>query len=674
MAKIEEILKNNELEFQNKEERIVYEKEYIPLKDVGELIFKYFKTQFVPGKGYALDSDANKDKFGILSNLMALSTLLELDSVDVDITDFSKEFCFLTERFFESIYQTGDEEVYDASPYLFNNKDKNIWIDSYVETISKSIIVLTDMRSFLLDSQKNVNFNLNVKVRGKTYCDVSEFIPLIEECLIHSIIRLNDACIENDNQTNYSINNKVIERDNLSSVIKYKGWAFQKSSLADSKAYDSSIYFSYHATNAFLSFYSTFNICFDEFYEHKKIPSYKLRKDSKLKQNKLFFDKYIDIISDFRYKVVCSGRYFEKQLQNKSVDIAVDYIKWDLNPLSLSSVLELQDSSAPLNTLLILAIFINSGLDDDYDKINQKKYFQEQIQFALANVKKTYSFLKRESREDLITSYVLKLLERCPKEDGFIIQQLRAAYRQSDVYSLPALYCNTYANISEFLIQYPQKEMSNNLEWIMENRNNTQWYWDKNGFNINNNLYYLFALEKFYDYYKVYEEPFLDSARTIQLKDNEIVSKDKQIIKIEEEHAQELLNKENEHKNELLQQKSLLDQAIDDIICKAISGEIQNFFREMITQAEKFALEQYKYMMGQRLSPENLFDDKKYDKARYFYYIVFGKEFTNYLKKSSEDIIAYDETKASEAGILNTFEQIINENITSTFKLNKFKE
>ena len=47
---------------------------------------------------------------------------------------------------------------------------------------------------------------------------------------------------------------------------------------------------------------------------------------------------------------------------------------------------------------------------------------------------------------------------------------------------------------------------------------------------------------------------------------------------------------------------------------------------------------------------------------------------TNYLKKSSEDIIAYDETKASEAGILNTFEQIINENITSTFKLNKFKE
>lgn len=124
----------------------------------------------------------------------------------------------------------------------------------------------------------------------------------------------------------------------------------------------------------------------------------------------------------------------------------------------------------------------------------------------------------------------------------------------------------------------------------------------------------------------------------------------------------------------MLQQKSLLDQAIDDIICKAISGEIQNFFREMITQAEKFALEQYKYMMGQRLSPENLFDDKKYDKARYFYYIVFGKEFTNYLKKSSEDIIAYDETKASEAGILNTFEQIINENITSTFKLNKFKE
>ena len=64
MAKIEEILKNNELEFQNKEERIVYEKEYIPLKDVGELIFKYFKTQFVPGKGYALDSDANKDKMG----------------------------------------------------------------------------------------------------------------------------------------------------------------------------------------------------------------------------------------------------------------------------------------------------------------------------------------------------------------------------------------------------------------------------------------------------------------------------------------------------------------------------------------------------------------------------------------------------------------------------------
>ena len=51
-------------------------------------------------------------------------------------------------------------------------------------------------------------------------------------------------------------------------------------------------------------------------------------------------------------------------------------------------------------------------------------------------------------------------------------------------YDLVPLYCNTYNLVSNYVIRYPQKEMRDNLVWVLENKSADGWYWTKESFSM----------------------------------------------------------------------------------------------------------------------------------------------------------------------------------------------
>ena len=610
MAKIIEILKND-----NNKDNLIYKRQYISRKEIGSKVLESFKKLYDREKGYALDNGDNK-KFGILSNIMALSTYIELIGMDISVDHFLEEFNSLIEHVFNGIYPKGlDEEIFDASPYIFNNKETNVEIVTYVETISKAAIVLNDLRIVLIDSLNDEKFKLNVNINGKNYCEIASFIPIVEKALIGCLKALNKSCLINDNPVDYKIGGKIIERHGLSSQIKYRGWSFQApKDEKDSSEYETSIYYTYHATNTFLLIYKTFSDNFDYYFEDIKPTSAKLE-EKKYKLNETFFKQNMDILSEFRYKTVCSGRYIDNLLRKQNVDVSIDYVQSNFKAASFSDSMQLQDNVA-MNTLFILAILISAGLDDDYKYADQKNYLLEQIQFALSNVKKVYYYLKRDKREESISSYSISLLEKCPEEAKEVAQKLRLACKRVDVYPFVALYCNTYSPISDYLIDYPQKEMCNNIDWIMENKNDSEWLWDKKGYNINSNVYYLFALENFYDYYQKYEEPFLkrdaENGREISKFDkerkkyNDTVENLKfEISELTKKHNEEIvkIQKEGQEDSPLVTQLKI---TIEEVLKEKFESEIQMFLKKMLQQGRYYVVEMKKHLA------ENNYDDKAY--------------------------------------------------------------
>src|SRR5699024_10245899 len=95
--------------------RIIYE--YESAKDIGAKILEDFlKFYDKRAKSFPLDEKNNKQKFGSITDIMALSTFLELKSLDVDMSACEAIYYGLIEKVFADIYR-GDQIIFDAKPY-----------------------------------------------------------------------------------------------------------------------------------------------------------------------------------------------------------------------------------------------------------------------------------------------------------------------------------------------------------------------------------------------------------------------------------------------------------------------------------------------------------------------------------------------------------------------------
>jgi hypothetical protein len=120
--------------------------------------------------------------------------------------------------------------------------------------------------------------------------------------------------------------------------------------------------------------------------------------------------------------------------------------------------------------------------------------------------------------------------------------------------------------------------MVENLDLIMENcSDNNEWLWgDADGFNINNHLYYVVALENFYRYYENYEEKLSGNNKEYN-----------RIVKKREEEFERKLNEERLKTDSFEEQVSRLERELKDKrsgLDKEVEALAQNLFESLFEQ------------------------------------------------------------------------------------------
>lgn len=574
---------------------------YEKTETIGNLIFDDFIKLYVNKEGFPI-ADKGDKRIGLISNCMALSTLLDLNvSMGVDISKFEDGFKFLITSIYDSVYGNPLKLSFDASPYMINTPDSKL--DSYVETVSKICVIMIDLREYAIrNDQLNKSFGDSIVLKLKNGRDyrVNDFRKLkeaAEQLLVDSIDMLTKSCltIKESEIVDYKVDGKVVHRSDLDSKIRYRGWAFQMPKPDETDKYSTSIYFSYHATNAFISLYNAFT----DFFEKKVDIEKPMSDDEKEKYclDSEFFNENKELFMLFRNMTSSTGRYIDTRLKQNDVNLSFDYVNSSFKGVSSSRVMESQKNNTVIDTLLVLAILINAGIDEDYsedDNKKQKEYFYNQVQYSLTNIKKIYSILKQSEKEDLVDSYQLDsalLNDKFPSAYAKLVRKLRTDCSGIAVYDFVPLFCNTYAIIFNYLINYPQKEMVENLEWVMENRSEKAWLWEKDGFNANNNLYYIFALENFYDYYKTYELPLSNNGKEYNEKANEaqlkLDNKDRELKKVQKSLK--------ETQKALEEKRSDLDAEVykiaEKMYAENINSSIESFLKSMLDDCCHLSLE-----------------------------------------------------------------------------------
>lgn len=583
---------------------------YLDVSEMGRKIFESFKTLYVPEKGYPL---AEKDeRFGVISNVMALSTLLEIEDMGVSLDGFDKEFEFLLKDVFSSVYgersYKGSKMYFRADPYVsVTDDDKNI--DSYVETASKIAIVMIDLRNYANKHDvKGTIFGEPLYIVDRTIKSFSDLAKLAEdtfigtiEFLIKAALRVNEKEIKRR-----MIDGRVVDRKGLPADIKYRGWTFCNPN-GDDDSFDTSIYYTYHVTNVYVSLYNAYPGIINKTIsknlgEEIKSEDQNLEKEEKeiYKKNEDFVQKNWELIDEFRRITASSGRYVENRLNEKGTDLATDFVRSDFSGISSSNVISTQDNNAVMNTLFILAIYLNAGIDEDYEWAGENKidWFFNSLQFSISNIRKIYSILKGEKRQELVDSYSIYsalLSEKYPASYRDFIQRFRKECKNVAVYDLIPLLCNTYSIVFDYLIKYPQLEMVSNLELIMENcSDGDRWLWgDANGFSVNNNLYYIVALENFYRYYEEYELPlsgYVDQYNQIVKEKTDEYEKK---ISEENEKYKALVKDKERLEDELKNKKSDLDMEVVRLAEMAFENMIENKFNSYMSDLLMKAMDYY---------------------------------------------------------------------------------
>lgn len=574
---------------QTEEERIIYK--YKSASEIGGKILNSFMAFYDESHAsFPLGDKGGKDKFGTICDIMSLSTMLEIKSLGVDLADYLDVYYGTIEKVFANAY-TDEGFVCDAKPYW---QDDSYKITTSVETASKLVSTLVDLRDDLLESElfrKNTGKQPDMKalsIRGRKVTSFRELRELTEAFIIDAVNMLNGAALPLDHPYTFLIDGKPSARKGVSTDVVCRGWAFQKPKENDANEYETSLYYTYYGTNAFISIYNSLEDLYDykdtgeqpsfisadllsEISDADKLRKYKFNADNE------FFEKNAAALNTLREYTASSGRYIDTKLKENGVDIAFDYVDKELHRISIDTIGKGKNNYI-MNSLFTFAILINAGIDDDYSSVGKSSIYQS-IQFALTNIKKIYISYRDRRQEDLIDSFSLGE-DKCPVEESVIMQAWRKAGSIS-TYDLVPLYCNTYNLISNYIIKYPQKEMRENLVWILENKADGEWFWTKESFSVNNNLYYIYALDSFYAYYSQYEQGFLDADN----KKAQLNKKNREIKKLKDETEQALKKKDEEWEakvKEAENSRSPLDKELLDFVDAVLQDKFEALLKSTL--------------------------------------------------------------------------------------------
>lgn len=535
---------------------------YIPQKEIAEKIGeKLLKEKYSAGKkntqkGF-FNSDISRD-VGLITDAIGLQAVADLCgmgmlmNMDKDksgasyfdkVTDtLSRIFSQLgfDEETFEKIfayYKNYDESsealnkktfdtikiTFKMTPFI-SDDDVNAGEESTgslpcVEAAAQTVKALMGIRTALLNDSsikgRTYKFSGNELVLGK-------FVERLNYLICYAMDWINSAVIPASSEIRYDIDGTEAE----SPIVEYLGWNFFKDD--SNEEYEPSIYMTYSVCSAYMSL---FEVVYPYYYESKRdgkdwIKAFeseeefrKMRGESvpyseaDAKLARLINTQYARL----KKRCMTAGRYEELRCRGR-IDIATKFIGQNYTEVDMADILNSTTNDALINTVLHALILIYAGIDIDYKKIGEKinkpslqTSFYEEIQYALQNVLRVYNRLKAEDKLYIVEQYVLSFNEKMPSSKAGIAKQLRR--QRIQVASTLPMLIRAYNEVSRYLVKFPQKQNTEYLALIMENRTGEEgkkeWMWDLDGYNLMSEANFVRALSDFYEYYDRYERVYI---------------------------------------------------------------------------------------------------------------------------------------------------------------------
>lgn len=625
-------------------------KKYRAKNEVGKDILETLKKMTNSNKLFYL-SETNSS-VGLITLSQSLTSLAYLKQYGIKFDTFKEYFVAnLTAYFKELRYSPLCNTLdFSASPYV--KEDDNL-TSTYVDSIAKSLQTFMEIRE-LIHTTFESNVEEDIESLNSIYVEgvgnIKDVLAAITHCVKICFSKLSDVAIVNNVPAELlDIKYETSDGEVVVGQRNYKGWNYSNvENVSTNSKFEPSLYFTYSVAIAYMSVYENIIdvlnyhrqvIAINERYDQLENDSqynpneegYVTREEAlesiKKSDNIAKFSRdnefYLEVFNEYnRFKKVMksSGYYIYEKIKN--VKIKNDFIGLDYNGIDLQDIKSSTTNNALFNTLFAIVILISSGVADDFVEYQPERRYFELLQIAMENVYDSFCELEQSKKLYIVEQYILNFNEAIPDtlaEEANLLRKQRI-----QVLSLVPLMVRTYNLVSQYLIQYPQKQMINYLELIMKyrhmNRNNKyEWCWDKDNYDINVNNLFICSLYDFYEYYEKYEKPYTAPEEAIAIEKNNTLK----VIKDAEKENEKKINQVLKEKQELQEKmQEEIDRvkyekanmpivlAIKEIVRDTMKEELIEILPDVLKQVSEYLVRRNKLMSPSAIKYESGCDNK----------------------------------------------------------------
>lgn len=556
---------------------------YKPKDSIAEEIAKnFFSSKYNdPSKnskyeeGFA-NSLADRSQVGLLTQAYGLQIIAGLRSLGCNLEERSPKINYVLNQLFELLGIDGDVlsairdmDYDDFDPYLLNFNISPFYVDfeetviarenasrNCVESASAVLKALSEIRT-AIGVQLDAGNELDLTFANDSISS-DEMIENIEYIIKYTLKWLTDACIPapkpNGETIKYAIHNQKVKNPD----IEYIGWNFFRSPEDANKMsgnlvtneYEPSLYVTFSVCSAYISLKG--ELAFVQPYVDKNTSPDDKDMTPRYDRNVRLYAAIAPLLKKFQNQCMQAGRYEELRSNGfftgeDPIDLSVCFIGQNYNPVTFEDITNSTTNDAMINTILHILILLYAGVDIDYKLIATENNvpaiiddFYDEMQYAIQNILRCYKKLNATDKSYIVDQYVLSFKEKMPSDFASLAKTLRR--QRIQVASTLPLLIIANNEISKYLVRYPQKQNMEYLAMIMRNRNldknsNVEWAWDRDGYNITSQNYYIRALNDFYNYYDQYEANYIkyDEKVARAREDN-----DKKIDQLTKKHTNEV--------------------------------------------------------------------------------------------------------------------------------------
>ncbi len=565
---------------------------YKPKADIGRLIFKelYARFQADPAKGQTGFYMDDAQEIGILSQCQSLQALLLLasdfgikfdakDIISADTPNLSirQIMDMVIDDVLKRIDPT-ESGVYrfDASPY-----ETKAFTVEYSNIEAMTWVIPCFLQVLKYHARK-----------GET-CRWEERLV---NAITYALRYINDSFIEN-------------EEEGESKTLTI-GWNFTKD------CQEPSLYYSFTVCECFVDFFNTF----EHYLTYKQKEKYHTDTDADKKE----YEKSLEIYeyNDLRLRYIEINEGVESidgslygALESKckrvaheiwrlcKEDLADKFYYNDLGTkISEEDIERSTTSDALFNTVYIINIMIDAGLDEDIKRDQENALTEEAAekaeeeyndlleacQMALQKAFRAYDKLRNAGKEYIVEQFLVGFNEKFTTHKD-LVKDLRK--RRMRVFTLMPLLIRTNNVISEYLVKYPQANMRKYLGYILENRyvekgkTKRRWIWERDGYFSCSNYYYVSALGEFYAYYETYESKYIEHYAENVNQRAAILSEQMESLRAPTGEIGMLKKVVHDREKEIAGLKAQLDNVstpVEDAVVEVATEQMKRIFPELL--------------------------------------------------------------------------------------------